>query len=125
MTRLAILAAALVVLGGCRFKGGESFTSATTPNEPAVAGQTNSDKYGSGGLADATGGLKPKTHYTEGERAGTTDKLDPVLNQPANGSGQQPGENGVGAAPGFGNNNSPASQPKPSDVNNVSARTNH
>ncbi len=125
MSRLAILACALVVLSGCRFKGGESFASATAPTGKPVEGQTNSDKYGSAGLADATGGLKPKTHYAEGERSGTNDKLDPILNQAANGSGQQPGENGAGAAPGFGNNNSPASQAHPSDVNNVSARTNH
>jgi hypothetical protein len=101
-------------------KGEESFLSATTPNQP---GSFNGDPYGSVGLAEATGGTKPMTPYGAGSNPNATAPVNPAYDQPAKGTGQQPGEFPVRAAAGFGNSNAPANQPLPSDVSNPTVRT--
>jgi hypothetical protein len=57
-----------LALVGCeppRIKAIESFQSSTTPNPPPT---WKGDKYAQGSLADATGGLNPKSSYSRGER---------------------------------------------------------
>lgn len=111
--RLAFLAAVVASLSGCRFKGYESFRSATTPN-PIDYSKVKGDPYGYGGIADATGGLDPKTHYGEGSKESGT--VRPGYDQPQKGSGNQSGEYPNVAAPGHAQTNAPAYQPSPSDV---------
>ncbi len=114
MRRIAWLASGLVLvsaLGGCRYKGWESFTTATEPNSfqaPAVKG----DPYGFGGVAVASGGLKPQTNYGAGSDPNSKGPVNPSFDQPEKGSGQQPGEYPNVAAPGFGQDNGPGMQPK-------------
>ena len=104
-----------ILVAGCRFKGKESFLSATTPVEYRNG---VGDPYASGGIAGATGGLNVKTHYGEGARNAPTGKLDAKLDQPAKGSGQRPGEQPQMGAGGYGLSNAPVSQPAPGDANN-------
>ena len=100
---------------GCRFKGGESFASATTPHEPKASYQ--GDPYSNGGIADATGGAKPETRYGMGAKTGAAAKPNYNYDQPAKGSGQQPGEN-----PGTGVGNAPVQQGKPSEYTTATGR---
>ncbi len=124
--RLALLAAVVASASGCRFKGYESFRSATTPRpdfykdrqfgESAPKDSVAADwgKYSNGGIADASGGLNPQTRYGTGARQ--TGSVLPGYDQPQKGSGQQKGEYPNAAAPGYGQTNAPAFQPSPSDV---------
>ena len=68
-TRSLVAVFCRVLVGGCRFKSWESFESATTPSE---AGEWEGDEYTSGGIAGATGGQQPKTHYGLGAKVQTT-----------------------------------------------------
>jgi hypothetical protein len=112
--RLAFLAAVVASLSGCRFKGYESFSSVTTPMPEVYQTPKKGDPYGYGGVADATGGLDPKTRYGQGSNnAGT---VRPGYDQPQKGSGNQPGEYPNVAAPGHAQTNAPAYQPSPSDI---------
>jgi hypothetical protein len=115
---IAIVSASL--LAGCRFKGGESFLAATTPNPP---GTWQGDPGTSVGIAESTGGLNAKTPYGAGANPNATATLNPGYDQPLKGVGQQPGEYPVRAAAGFGNSNSPANQPMPNDASAISVRT--
>lgn len=101
----------LVLLGGCRFKGVESFETATTPQSYHA---TRGDAYGNGGVAYATAGRNVTTRYGIGSNPNSPDKVDPKLDRPAKGTGQQPGEIGGEAAPGYGKSNAPANQAQPS-----------
>lgn len=112
IVRLAALALLAVAMTGCRFKGYESFTAATSPNTaPAQRG----DVYGNGGTADASGGLTEDVQYGRGASAAGTVK--PSYDQPQKGSGNLPGEYPNVASSGHAQTNAPAFQPSPSDVN--------
>ena len=103
--RTAILGLGLgLVLGGCRSKGVESFISATTPHEekPRYMGDSGSN----GGVGGANSGTK-LGYETGGRAKGTVSKYD----DPAKGSGSQPGEN-----PGAGGLNGPVMQHKTNDA---------
>ena len=118
---LAVILVVSSVLGGCnlvRFKGVESFESATTlPTEPRTL---RPDPGTSGGIASASGGTRTKTRYGEGASLTSTAPLVPSYDQPAKGSGNQPGENPVEAAPGYGHDNGPAFQNPPGEANTTS-----
>lgn len=111
--RFALISLGVVALAGCRFKGAEGFISATTPVEYKVG---KGDPYASGGIAGATGGTNVTTNYGKGARNVSTGKLDPKLDQPAKGVGQEPGENPVTAGSGYGNSNAPAHQIDPANA---------
>lgn len=108
--RFAVVGGVLL-LGGCRFKGVESFETATTP---VVYPKVPGDKYGNGGIAYATAGVKPETRYGLGSDPNSPLKVDSKMDRPAMGSGQEPGEQGGDAAPGHDQSNAPANQPAPS-----------
>jgi hypothetical protein len=113
---------ASTVLGGCRLKGVESFLAVTTPNGPIGEAAWGGDEYAAGGIAEASGGLHSKTQYGNGAKNNGTGSFDTGYDQPAKGSGQQPGEFTNEANSGFGKNNGPGLQAAPSDVNSISAR---
>ena len=112
LVRLALLAAVAASVVGCRFKGYESFEAATSPMEYKYP--KKGDPYGNGGIADASGGLNPKTRYGLG--AQENGPILPGYDQPQKGTGQQPGEYPNVAAAGHAQTNAPAFQPSPSDV---------
>jgi len=101
----------VALLAGCRFKGIESFETATTP---VKYDKVPGDKYGNGGIAYASAGNHVQTRYGLGANPNSTDKVDPKLDRPAKGSGQGVGEEGGDAAAGYGKSNAPANQPKAS-----------
>jgi hypothetical protein len=108
---LASLSAVLMV-SGCRFKGVEGFEKATTPVDYVQQNKENNvqgDPYANGGIAYASAGKRVHTRYGTGANMGSTDKIDPKMDQPAKGTGQQPGELG-GDADGHGQSNAPANQ---------------
>jgi hypothetical protein len=118
--RLAVLAVlSSIVLGGCRFKGVESFISATTPNPE---GSWSGDPYTGIGYAEASGGTNTKTRYGAGAKQTTSAPLDPVFDQPAKGTGHHPGENPGSAAAGFGLSNGPGMQPSVGDASSTAVR---
>ena len=102
--------AAVVLLGGCRFKGIESFETATTPVKYE---RTAGDRYSNGGIAYASGGSKVGTRYGIGSDPNSPNKVDPKLDQPAYGSSQQPGDLSGEARAGYGKSNAPANQGTP------------
>ncbi|MDR3691405.1 MAG: hypothetical protein P4L46_18645 [Fimbriimonas sp.] len=108
--------AGLLFVAGCRFKGVESFEKSTTPvnyaKQDAEYG-VKGDPYMSGGIAYASAAHQTKTRYGQGANVQSTSPVDPKLDRPAKGSGQQPGEEGGDAAPGYGHSNAPANQPAP------------
>lgn len=110
-----------LALSGCRFKGGESFASSTTPQETfdRATSDWKGDPYASSGIAEATGGLKPATQYSEGARSTSDQKTDPFYNRPEYGSGTRPGELGTEAAPGHAFTNAPSLQGGPNTGNTV------
>ena len=115
--KFAALAGLVVMAGGCRFKGVESFETATTPQQyPKVRG----DIYGNGGIARASAGDRVSTRYGFGSDPNSQAPVDPKLDHPAKGSGQQAGEIGGDAAPGHDKSNAPANQPLPT-VDSASA----
>ncbi len=114
--RLALFAAVAASLGGCRFKGLESFEAATTPGTGTQRGTLN-DPYGNGGIADASGGQNAATRYGAGAQAGGTPR--PGYDQPQKGTGQLRGEYPNVAAPGHAQTNAPSFQPSPSDVGEI------
>ena len=94
-----------LMASGCRVKGFESFKSATTPTE--FKDQYVGDKYSNGGIADATGGVKPDAQYGAGAKKGAGVVMNTQYDQPAKGTGNQPGENS-----GTGKGNGPVMQPE-------------
>ncbi|MEZ0327047.1 MAG: hypothetical protein ACAH95_14200 [Fimbriimonas sp.] len=123
--KVAVGVLAAMMLGGCRFKGAEGFMAATTPM-PDGQGHLGEapwkgDPYTEGGIGDANGGLHPQTNYGKGSTI-TSGAVNPAFDQPAKGSGSQPGEYTNEAASGFGKSNGPGLQSSPSDVNNLSSR---
>ena len=122
---LALLTASLTGCNLVRFKGVESFNSATTPVMYSSSDPTREwtgDPYPWGGTANGSGGQNAATLYGAGSDPKSTEKVDPKFDQPAKGVGQQPGEYHVDAGNGFGNTNAPAAQASPSDVNSLGAR---
>ena len=118
--RFAVLAAVLVSVAGCRFKGYEAFSKATTPGlggGPYPTATHFGDPYGNGGTADASGGLKPNTRYGLGAQPGG--KILPGYDEPSKGSGNQPGELPNVATEGHAQTNAPAFQPKPGSVSST------
>jgi hypothetical protein len=114
--RLLPLLAVCLLLGGCRFKGWESFTSATGAPDPAVPNPVvapKGDPYSFGSEAVASGGLKAETNYGAGASLTSTGKLNPIIDQPEQGSGQQAGQYSSEAAPGYAQDNGPSLQPQP------------
>lgn len=111
--RLALLTAVVASLTGCRFKGYEGFSAATTPGLGEARGSFG-DPYGNGGIADASGGLKPATSYGRGAQA--KGAVRPGYDQPQKGSGQARGEYPNVGTPGHAQTNAPSFQPSPSDV---------
>ena len=110
-------------LGGCRWKGAESFLTATTPQEPIGGkGQWSGDPYAKSSVAEASGGTITTSNYGKGARTGTNAPLVPSYDQPAKGSGQQPGEFTVEAGPGYGKVNGPAMQASPSEAASLSTK---
>ncbi len=118
MKRLATLTILVMGLVGCRYKGGESFLSATTPQEHVPV---KGDPYTNGGIASASGGLKTATNYGKGSDANSPGKVS-SYDQPAKGVGQHPGDPTVDAAPGYGKSNAPAFQAEPSSTSSTSVR---
>ncbi len=104
---------------GCRFKGAESFMSATTPNGAA---HPHGDPYAGGGIAEASGGIHSETTYGKGAKV-TNQKVDAFYDRPAKGTGQQPGDNSAVGAAGFGHTNAPSLQAMPSDVESTTVRS--
>ncbi len=93
--------------------------SATTPNPPAPRNPSrlvSGDAYAFGGVGAANGGLKPQTNYGVGSDPHSPSHVNASFDQPAKGSGQQPGEYPNVAAPGAGQENGPALQPKPDEL---------
>jgi len=120
-SKFAVVLIAGALLGGCRFKGVESFESATTvPDQPRTL---PGDAGASGGIASASGGLKTVTRYGEGARKDAPEALNPSYDQPAKGSGQQPGEGTIQSAPGYGHANGPAFQNTPGTVSSTTTRS--
>ncbi len=123
--KVAIGLLAVMMLGGCRFKGAEAFLAATTPMPDGKGhlgtADWSGDEYALGGIADATGGLQPGTNYGKGAMA-TSAPVNAAFDQPAKGSGSQPGEYTNEASSGFGKSNGPGMQPAPSNVNSLSSR---
>lgn len=119
MKRLFALGLLCLSFAGCRFKGPESFVQATTPNPP-----TNwaGDAYSWGGIADATGGLQDQVQYGTGARKGAG--VFPSYDDPAKGTGLQPGEIPGENVPWWAGQNAPAWQPRPGeiDANNTRVR---
>lgn len=113
--RWSIPVLVVAALGGCRFKGGESFTTTTEPNPRFEA--TNSDWKGDpnsvASHADPVGGLKPETSYSKSAGSASSEKVDPVVNRPTYGSGTGTNEIGNQAAAGHGQSNAPAFQGEP------------
>jgi hypothetical protein len=110
-----------VSMAGCRYKGWESFTSATEPNpplgQPTVSGRAVAgDAYTFGGVGAANGGLKPGTNYGQGSNPNSTAKVNPKFDQPEMGSSQTPGDYPNAAAAGAGQENGPGLQPQPGDL---------
>jgi hypothetical protein len=117
--RVLPLLATVSLLGGCRYKGWESFTSATGPVDASVpypVVSVQGDPYSFGSKAPANGGLTPETNYGFGASLTSTGKLYPLFDQPEMGSGQQPGEYSTAAAAGNAEDNGPALQPQPGDM---------
>jgi len=114
----------IAFLAGCRFKGVESFEKSTTPVNYAqqkVEFGVKGDPYANGGIAYASAGSHVHTRYGLGADPDSASKVDSKLDRPAKGSGQQPGEEGGDAAPGYGKSNAPANQP----ASNVDSATTH
>jgi len=115
-------------LSGCnlvRFKGVESFNSATTPVKYSSSDpnrEWKGDPYSYGGVANGSGGQNPKTAYGLGSDPNSPDPVNPAMDQPAKGVGQQPGEFHVDPGNGYGITNAPIAQPSPSDVNSLGSR---
>ena len=116
--KLVLLGLAVFALGGCRYKGWESFMSATTPNHPMVKGPrlVQGDAYAFGGIGQATGGLKPATNYGVGSDPNSPAPVNPSFDQPEKGSGQQLGDYPNVAQPGAGQENGPGLQPRPDSL---------
>lgn len=112
LVRLASFAAVAASVSGCRFKGYEAFSAATTPMNYTYP--KKGDPYGYGGTADASGGLQPQAQYGTGAQENGT--VLPGYDQPQKGSGQQLGEYPNVASPGHAKTNAPAFQPSPSDI---------
>jgi hypothetical protein len=118
--RLGLLVLIAIPLSGCRYKGWESFTSATNL-QPGLGQPTNpsrvvpGDPYAFGGIGAANGGLKPTTNYGLGADRNSPAPVNPKFDQPEMGSGQQPGELSNKAVPGARETNAPAMQPQPGD----------
>lgn len=108
----------VVLLCGCRFKGIESFETATTPVKFEKA---SGDRYSNGGIAYASAGSHVATRYGLGSNPNSAEKVDAKLDKPAYGTGQEAGEEGGESAAGYGKSNSPANQPQPS----VDSATSH
>jgi len=115
-----LAAIALIALGGCRVKSWESFEAATTPNPP---GEWKGDEYASAGIANATGGQNTKTRYADGAKNTQVSGLNAEYGNPIKGTGMQPGENPISNKNGHGNQNAPAFDETPSNVQSPSART--
>jgi hypothetical protein len=110
----ALLLVALSAVG-CRYKGWESFTSATNKVSGGPA-PVPGDPYGFGGIGLANGGLIAKTNYGAGADENSPGKVNDAFDQPEKGSGQRPGELPNVAKPGHGDSNSPANQASPADT---------
>ncbi|AIE88048.1 hypothetical protein OP10G_4680 [Fimbriimonas ginsengisoli Gsoil 348] len=131
MPHLVVLAVVGVAATGCtvRFKGVESFNSATTPVKytsslPAgTPGKWEGDPGGNGGIANGSGGLKAETPYGAGADPNSKEPINVGMDQPGKGIGQQAGEYHADPRPGFGQSNAPIAQPGPSDVNSLPARS--
>lgn len=117
-------------MAGCtiRFKGVESFNSATTPVKYSSSDpnrEWKGDPYSNGGTANGSGGLNAETPYGLGADTKSPDPVNPRMDQPAKGVGQQPGEYHVDPGNGYGQTNAPVAQPNPGDVESISARSVH
>ena len=115
LLKLTVLVLIAVSAVGCRYKGWESFTSATNTS-PASPAPIKGDPYGFGGIGGANGGLIAKTNYGAGADENSPAKVNDTFDQPDKGSGQQPGELPNVAAPGYGQSNSPANQAPAADT---------
>ncbi len=105
----------MLCASGCHFKSPDSFISATTKAD--FKSPVKGDKYGNGGIADATGGTKDATQYGAGAKKGPGTVMNVDRDQPAKGSGTQPGEN-----PGASHSNGPVNQGDPSSFQAVGGR---
>lgn len=123
-TKLIGLISLGVSLTGCYHPVGiDSFTSATTPVPPlGQSDQWKGDPGAAAGVAEASGGTMPATPYGNTARTYATGKIDPSFDQPAMGTGKEPGEYPVEARAGFGNSNAPGNQASPSEANNPTAQ---
>jgi len=126
---IAGLAVFSFAASGCnliRFKGVEAFNTATTPVQYSSSETSdtkwNGDIYGSGGIAKGSGGTMTATNYGAGADPNSDAPVNPRLDQPEKGIGQQAGEYHADHATGYGITNSPLSQSTPSDANSLSAK---
>jgi hypothetical protein len=128
--RLPLVVVAVVactfVSSGCswfRYKGVEGFNAATTPVDyEANRHLWKGDEYASGGIAKGSGGLITTTNYGKGADPNSPEPVNPRLDQPEKGIGQNPGEFHADHATGYGLTNSPISQSSPSDAGSLAAR---
>lgn len=118
-----------VTLSGCgfvRFKGVESFNTATTPVKYTSSlpdGQKwAGDPYGFGGAARGAGGTITTTSYGQGADPESKGPVNIRLDQPEKGVGQRAGEYHQDHVTGYGLTNSPISQPTPSDASSLAAK---
>jgi hypothetical protein len=133
LPNLFVLAVAGLAVSGCtvRLKGVESFNSATTPVKYTsqlpddAPGKWHGDPGSYGGIANGSGGIKPHTNYGAGASANSSEPVNPLMDQPAKGIGQQPGEYHAEQATGYGQANSPVAQSTPGQVNSLAARSGH
>ncbi len=120
IVKWGLIGLSLLAAAGCRFKGWESFQTATEPNPPTPI--QAGDPYSYGSPAEASGGLRTSTSYNAGADDSKPQNIDPEYSRPALGSGQMPGESSISAAPGYGETNAPAFQPSASQANSTSNR---
>ena len=133
LPNLLVLAAVGVAASGCtvRFKGIESFNAATTPVKyssqlpDSDPGKWHGDPGSFGGIANGSGGVQPKTHYGEGSDPNSQEPVNPLIDQPAKGVGQQPGEFHQDSGTGYGQSNAPVAQPSPSSANSQAGKAAH
>ena len=110
MKRLAALGLLTLSYVGCRFKAPESFVASTTPNPPTT---WEGDPYSYGGIEEASGGLDTRVQYGAGARRGAGVSS---YDDPAKGTGLQPGEVPGENVPWWAGQNAPAWQPRPSEI---------
>ncbi len=120
MKRLAPLGLLALSLTGCRLKGPESFLASTTPHPVEMHQSWYGDQWSYGGIGVASGGRDARAQYGRGARRGGS--VNPSYDQPAKGTGLQPGEVPAENKPWWATQNAPAWQPGAGEVSGNGTR---